>query len=156
MHVRPEFPLPDVDWPETREFFAAAARGELAVPRCDACRRYVWYPTGTCRFCGSQASTWTVVGGRGRLFSWSVVRRAFIPQFEVPYVTGLVTIEEDVAVRIVTRIVDCDPEDLRIDMPVQAVFRPLRFPGVAGEVVVPLFVVDTTSDGQAGRTSRGA
>ena len=144
MDVRPEFPLPDVDWPPTREFWAAAARGELAVPRCDTCRRYVWYPTGTCRFCGSEASTWTVVSGRGRLFTWSVVHRAFIPQFagEVPYVSGLVTIEEDAAVRIVTRIVDSDPERLRIDMPVRAVFRPLRFRDVAGEVVVPMFVVE--------------
>ena len=36
MSFRPDFPLPDTDWPPTREFWAAAARGELAVPRCDA------------------------------------------------------------------------------------------------------------------------
>ena len=142
MRFRHEFPLPDVEWPPTREFWAAAARGELAVPRCDACRRYVWYPDGTCRSCGSQAATWTAVSGRGRLFSWSVVRRAFIPQLaaDVPYVAGLVVIDEDPAVRIVTRIVDCEPAALRIDMPVQVVFRPLRFAGVRGEVTAPVFV----------------
>jgi hypothetical protein len=139
---RNDFPLPDTDWGPTREFWAAAARGELAVPRCDACQRWVWYPDGTCRFCGSRACTWTAVSGRGWLFSWSVVRRAFIPQLaaDVPYVAGLVAIEEDPAVRIVTRIVDCDPARLRIDMPVRAVFRPLRFPGVPGEVTAPMFV----------------
>ena len=149
MKFRHEFPLPDPDWPPTREFWAAAARGELAVPRCDACGRYVWYPDGTCRFCGSHASTWTRLGGRGRLFSWSVVRRAFIPQVaaDVPYVAGLVTIDEDPAVRIVTRIVDCDPERLRIDMPVRVVFRPLRFAGVAGEVIAPLFLPCRGPDG---------
>ena len=83
-----------------------------------------------------------MVSGRGRLFSWSVVRRAFIPQLaaDVPYVAGLVAIEEDPAVRIVTRIVDCDPTLLRVDMPVRVVFRPLLFRGVQGEVTAPMFV----------------
>jgi uncharacterized protein len=138
---RNNFPLPDCDWPPTKEFWAAAARSELAIPRCDACRRYVWYPDGTCRFCGSHAASWTKVSGRGRLFSWSVVRRAFIPQLaDVPYVAGLVTIDEDAAVRVPTRIVDCDPVRLTIDMPVRVVFRPLRYPGVTGEVIAPMFV----------------
>ena len=142
MPFRNDFPLPDTDWPPTREFWAAAARGELAVPRCDACRRYVWYPDGTCRFCGSRAFTWTSVSGRGRLFSWSVVRRPFIPQLaaDVPYVAGLVAIEEDPAVRIVTRIVDCDPALLRVDMPLRVVFRLLRFATVRSEVAAPMFV----------------
>jgi len=139
---RDDFPLPDTGWPPTREFWAAAARGELSVPRCDACGRYVWYPDGTCRYCGSDRHTWTRVSGRGRLFSWSVVRRAFIPQLAdaVPYVPALVAIDEDPAVRIVTRIVDCDPDRLRVDMPVRVVFRPLRFAGVVGEAMAPLFV----------------
>ena len=142
MSFRGDFPLPDLDWPPTREFWAAAARGELAVPRCDACGRYVWYPDGTCRRCGSHDARWTAVSGRGRLFSWSVVRRAFIPQLadDVPYVPALVAIDEDPAVRIVSRIVDCDPDRLLIDMPVRVVFRPLRFAGVPGEVVAPMFV----------------
>jgi len=142
MQFRSAFPLPDIDWPPTREFLAAAARGVLAIPRFDTCVRYVWYPDGTCRFCGAHSATWTPVSGRGRLFSWSVVRRAFIPQVadDVPYVAGLVTIDEDPAVRIVTRVVDCTPEALRIDMPVRVVFRPLHFAGVSGEVVAPLFV----------------
>jgi len=139
---RREFPLPDPEWPPTREFWARAARGELVVPRCDACRRWVWYPDVTCRFCGAALLTWTAVSGRGRLFSWSVVRRAFIPQLaaEVPYVAGLVAIEEDAAVRLVSRIVDCEPAALRIDMPMRVVFRPLRFVGVQEKVTAPMFV----------------
>ena len=41
---RADFPLPDVDDPLTAPFFAGAARGELVIPRCDACDAYVWYP----------------------------------------------------------------------------------------------------------------
>ena len=142
MKFRDDFPLPDVMWPPTREFWAGAARGELVLPRCETCARYVWYPDGACRFCGGAALRWTAVSGRGRVFSWSIVHRAFIPQLAplVPFVTALVAIDEDPAVRLATFVVDCPPDRLRIDMPVRVVFRALRFGGVAGEVMAPLFV----------------
>lgn len=135
------FPLPDVDWEPTRPFWEAAARHELSLPRCGACGRYGWYPVGPCRDCGGEERCWTAVSGRGRLFSWSLVHRAFLPSFAswVPFVTGLVSLEEDERVRLPTLIVDCRAESLRIDMPVRAVFRALRFDGVQGSVVAPLF-----------------
>jgi uncharacterized OB-fold protein len=139
MHA--EFPLPDTQWPPTREFWAAAARGALAIPRCDTCTRYVWYPETPCRHCAGANLTWTEVSGAGHLFSWSVVRFAWIPQFadRLPFVTGVVALREDPAVRLVTYIVDCAPDELRCDMPVHVVFRPLRYAGIAGEVVAPMF-----------------
>ena len=135
------FPLPDVDWEPTREFWAAAARHRLAIPRCDACQRLVWYPETPCRYCGGATLTWTEVSGRGRLFAWSVVRHAWIPHFadRVPLVTALIALEDDAAVRLVSLVVDCAPEALRCDMALRVDFRPLRFGGVAGEVVVPVF-----------------
>lgn len=139
MHA--DFPLPDVDWEPTREFWAGAARGALVIPRCDACARYVWYPETPCRHCGAERLTWTAVSGRGRLFAWSVVHHAWIPQFadRLPFATGVVALEEDPAVRLVTYIVDCDPQRLRCDQPVRVVFRPLRYAGVTGEVLAPMF-----------------
>ena len=141
MKFRDDFPLPDVAWPPLREYWAGATRGELVLPRCDGCARYVWYPDGACRFCGATAHTWTRVSGRGRLFSWSIIHRAFIPQLAnlVPFVTALVTVDEDPAVRLATYVVDCPHGRLRIDMPVVATFRPLRFAGVSGTVTAPFF-----------------
>jgi uncharacterized OB-fold protein len=135
------FPLPDVTWAPTRPFWEGAARRQLVVTRCELCGRYVWYPQPPCRACGGTRLAWAVVCGRGRLFSWSIVRHAFLPQFaaQVPFVAALVALAEDPSVRLVTALVDCDPERLRCDMPVHAVFRPLRFPNVAGEVTAPLF-----------------
>jgi uncharacterized OB-fold protein len=140
--MRPDFPLPDVDWPPTREFWAGAARGELLIPRCDGCGKFSWYPEPRCPACAGERFTWTRMSGRGRLFSWAIVRRAFLPQFEtqVPYVAALVALEEALAVRLVTRVVDCPLDALRIDMAVRVVFTPLRFPGLEREVVAPLFV----------------
>jgi uncharacterized OB-fold protein len=139
--MHPDFPLPDVTWEPTRPFWAGAARGALMMPRCDACARLIWYPETPCRHCGGAHLTWEEMSGRGRLFAWSVVRHAWIPQVadRLPFITGLVALEEDPSVRLVTYVVDCRPDSLRCDMPVSVVFRPLRYAGVAREVMAPLF-----------------
>jgi uncharacterized OB-fold protein len=81
------------------------------------------------------------MSGRGRLFSWAVVTRAFLPQFagNLPFVPALVALDEDPAVRLVTEIVDCGPDDLRFDMPVRVVYRPLAFEGIEAQVMAPKF-----------------
>jgi uncharacterized OB-fold protein len=139
--VRPDFPLPDVEWEPTREFWAGAARHELLIPRCDACGRYQWYPKPRCRECRSEGFSWAPMSGRGTLFSWVVVTHAFLPQFvdKVPFVPALVALDEDPAVRLATDIVDCPPDALEFDMALEVTFRPLSFAGIPGEVVAPLF-----------------
>ncbi len=141
--TREDFPLPDTTDERTAGYFEAAARGELAIPRCDACHAWCWYPREDCATCGGTAFTWTATSGRGRLFSWVVAKRAFLPAFAVmvPFATGLVSLEEDPTVRIVTLLPDVDPTVLVPEMPMEAVFRPLSFPTVPGaSVTVPMFV----------------
>ncbi|HVJ95799.1 MAG TPA: OB-fold domain-containing protein [Acidimicrobiia bacterium] len=136
---REDFPLPDVDDALTAPYFAGAARGELLIPRCDTCSAFVWYPAEACPADGG-TPTWTAVSGRGTLFSWAVVQRPFLPAFAdmVPFVTALVAIDEDPAVRLCTLLVDHD--DLAAEMPLVVDFRPLAFSTVPGKsVVVPMF-----------------
>jgi uncharacterized OB-fold protein len=135
------FPLPDTDWEPTRGFWQAAAREELCIPRCSACRELNWYPPERCRYCDGDALEWSRVSGRATLFSWSHVTRALFAAYasKAPYTTGLVVLAEDPRVRLVTLLVDCAPEALRIDMPVEVVFRRLEFPDVEGGVIAPMF-----------------
>ncbi|MDQ1465857.1 MAG: uncharacterized protein QOH10_272 [Actinomycetota bacterium] len=140
--TRAEFPLPDVDDPLTAEFFAGAARGELVIPRCEECERFVWYPAVECPFCGHAEPRWVAVSGDATLFSWAVVRRAFLPAFAemVPFVTALVALVEDPAVRLCSYIVDAEPSRLAADAPLRVTFRPLSFPTVPDRAVtVPMF-----------------
>lgn len=70
---------------------------------------------------------WTRVSGRGRLFTWVTVHRAFLPALagRVPYVTALVELEEDPSLRLATWL-DATPETrLRIGMPVEVSFHPV-------------------------------
>jgi uncharacterized protein len=137
----PDFPLPDPDCPLTGEFFVGAERGELRIPACSDCEQLVWYPEPRCPYCGSERLAWTKMSGRGRLYSWTVVRHAFVPQYAelTPFVVAVVALEEDESVRVVGRMASGSESDLRCDMLVRAVFEQLTYPGVEGAVWAPFF-----------------
>lgn len=135
------FPFPDVDWEVLRPFWAGAAEGELRLPWCTGCRRMHWYPVGPCRRCGAADVAWEAVAGTGTLHSWTVVHHAFLPELAplTPFAPALVALDADPDVRLVTRVVDVDHHRLTVGLPLEVTFRPMRFPGVDGEVTAPFF-----------------
>jgi uncharacterized OB-fold protein len=78
---------------------------------------------------------WKAVAGKGELYSFIVVHRAVVPGSEPGDLIGLVELAEQPGLRLAARLVDVDPDRVRIGMPVQARLVPL--PG--GDFVVPVF-----------------
>ena len=117
--------LPDPDWPVARPFWEGCRAGRLLIPRCRACGRWVWYPAAACPGCGGGDHVWTPVSGRGRLFTWVTVHRAFLPGYEgrVPFVTALVELEEDARVRLATFLREVPPGGPRLGLPVEVTFE---------------------------------
>jgi len=115
-------PLPRPS-PFSRPFWEAARRHELLIQRCRACSAYIFYPRLNCPECGSRDLEWMGVSGKGKVYSYTVARRATHPAFagRVPYVIAIVELEE--GPRLTTNIVDCDPDSVRIDMPVEVAFE---------------------------------
>lgn len=148
--MKTEFPLPDFGFEPTRSFWEAAQRKQLVIPRCDDCGTLNWYPRQACSSCSGTTLPWTRVGGESTLFTFAVVRRALFRAYasEAPYLTGLVALDEDPRVRLVTRLVDCEAGQLRIDMPMRVVFRKLEFPDVHGSVLAPMFAPSPTAQGE--------
>jgi hypothetical protein len=111
-----------VSSPETSEYWAGCARHELLIQRCTACGTHQFYPRMLCTTCSARALEWVRASGRGRLQSYTIVRRAVSEAYaaEVPYVVALVALEEGPT--MMTGIVDCKVGDVRIGMPVQVVF----------------------------------
>ena len=136
-----EAPLPERDWPLTQPFWDAAQQERFVMPRCGGCARHVWYPEERCPHCDRPDLSWVRVSGRGQLFSWAEVHHPLHPPYEdlLPYISGLVTLEEDPRIRYVTRIVDCSSDSLVIGMPMEVVFLTLTFKDVEGEVLAPAF-----------------
>ena len=114
-------PLP-VASPVTQPFWDGLRDGVLRIQRCEECSQHVFYPRTVCPHCLSDRLEWVTASGRGKLYSFTVVRRAMNPAFQedVPYVFAIVELEE--GIRVTTNVVNCDLEALRVDMPVKAVY----------------------------------
>jgi uncharacterized OB-fold protein len=100
---------------ETEAFWSAARERRFVVPVCDACGRAHWYPRAICPFCGGDKIDWRDASGRGAIYTFSVMRRA-----KEPYAIGYVTLAEGPT--MLTNIVDCDFDALRVGQPVGVVF----------------------------------
>ena len=103
--------------PETKPFWDAAASGTLLLKKCNACGEVHYYPRALCPYCFGDKTEWLAASGRGTIYSYSVMRRT-----EVPHVIAYVTLEEGVT--MMTNIVDCDPDAVRIGQRVKLSFRP--------------------------------
>jgi uncharacterized OB-fold protein len=114
---------------ETQVFWDAAAAGRLLIKKCRDCGEFHWYPRSLCPFCFSARTEWQSASGRGTIYSYSVMRRA-----PVPYAIAYVTLEEGVT--MMTNIVDCDFDRIRIGQKVRLVFKPSD-----GGPPVPMFTL---------------
>ena len=121
-----KIPAPEAN-PETRAFWEAAAVGRLLIGKCASCGKPHYYPRAVCPLCGSDATEMVQASGRGVVYSYSVMRR--VP---VPYALAYVTLEEGVT--MMTNIVDCDLDAIRIGQRVRLVFKPTD-----GGPPVPMF-----------------
>ena len=106
----------------TRPFWEAAKRHELRMPRCTTCDYVFFYPRSECPRCLSTNLEWVKVSGRARLHSFTVVQQPANAAFrdDVPYVYAVVQLDE--GPRLVSNIVQCDIDALKVDMPLEAVF----------------------------------
>ena len=103
--------------PENQEFWDAAAQGRYLVKHCAACGASHYYPRALCPFCFSDRTEWKPASGKATIYSFSVMRRV-----DEPYAVAYVTLEEGPT--LMTNIVDCDLDKLRIDQSVRVVFKP--------------------------------
>ena len=67
--------------PTSRPFWEAARRHELQLQRCGACGEFIYYPRDRCPHCFSDQLEWEPVSGRGKVYSYTVVRRASTRSF---------------------------------------------------------------------------
>ena len=102
---------------ETQAFWDAAAEGKLLIKKCNACGEVHFYPRANCPFCFSGDTAWQQASGAGTVYTYSVMRRA-----PVPYAIAYVTLAEGPT--MMTNIVDCDLDGIKIGQKVKVVFKP--------------------------------
>ena len=126
-------PLPRID-EESRGYWEALARHELYLQRCRDCGTLRFYPRALCPSCLSSAVEWVRASGRGTVYTFTVTHQNQAPGFreELPYVLAIVELEE--GPRLMTNVIGCPPDALRVGMPVEVVFD-----DVTPEVTLPKF-----------------
>ncbi len=120
--------------PENEHYWKGGARGELCFLRCGDCATWVHPPSPVCPDCLSRRLTPAAVSGRARLLTWTENHQPWIPGFEPPYLIAIVEIEEQPGLRVTTNLVNCRPDELRADLPVQ-----VRFEEREDGIHLPLF-----------------
>ncbi|WP_164661319.1 Zn-ribbon domain-containing OB-fold protein [Tropicibacter sp. Alg240-R139] len=120
------YPDPTINL-ETECYWQAANDGKLLVKSCNACGKAHFYPRAICPECGSPDTTWTEATGRGRIYTYSVMRRA-----DPPYAIAYVTLDEGVT--MMSNIVEADFDNLSVDMAVEVMFGQTE-----GGQALPLF-----------------
>ncbi len=127
LNVRP-VPIPD----SVSEFFwASAKKGRLAIQGFEGMDLLQHPPSPVPEVPGGgppqdQAVPVAVeVSGRGTLFSFTILRQPFHPGFvdAIPMMIGLTELDDAPGVRILTNIVEAEPDELRIGLPMEVVFE---------------------------------
>lgn len=119
---RPRRALPRLT-PENEFFWTSGKDGKLRFLRCDHDGYYVHPPSPICPQCLRKDLTPAEVSGRGTVATFTVNYQHWLPGWPDRYVIALVAIEEQPAVRLMTNIVNCDPDAVQVGMPVQVVFE---------------------------------
>lgn len=112
-----KIPAPAVN-AENKAYFDAAAQGRLLIKHCAACGEFHHYPRAICPHCFSDRTEWRDAKGTGTVYTYSVLRRG-VPE---PYCIAYVTLAEGVS--MLTNLVDCDFDAVKIGMSVKVVFKP--------------------------------
>ena len=131
-------PRPDLGDAVTAPYWEGARRHELVLPRCEGCGLVFAYPRRFCPGCWCGDHCWQRMGGWGRIWTFTEVHVAFYDDTwagDVPYVVAVVELDE--GPRLLSNLVESDPDRLSIGDRVQVVFpdRP------DGEVTLPMFRV---------------
>jgi uncharacterized OB-fold protein len=143
--VEISYSKPVADW-ETRAYWEGTGRHEIVLQRCSDCGVVQFRPRSICASCLSSAIEDFVACGRGFVYSFTVTHQNQHPGFReaCPYVLAYVQLEE--GPQLLTHIVGCEPEKVRIDMPVEVEFVDLEIDpakdaaiGIEGGAAIPRF-----------------
>lgn len=117
---------------DNRFFFDGARDGRLVVQRCASCQQITHPPTPVCPHCQSLQQEHVECSGRGTVFSFIVNHHPQVPGFEYPLIVAVVELEE--GARLVTNLVDIEPDAVSIGMAVE-----VTFVATDDELTLPMF-----------------
>jgi uncharacterized OB-fold protein len=132
--VSQELPAPIVN-ADSQEYWAAARNDRLLIRKCRSCGKTHFLPRHLCPACWSTDLEWIESSGQGTVRSFTVIRRASLPEFatRVPFVLALIDLKE--GPRMMANILGEDALQTKIGDAVE-----VRFEARAEGAKIPQFV----------------
>jgi uncharacterized protein len=118
----PDLPAPQIN-ADGAAYWKAIAEQRLTVRKCQDCGHTHFMPRHLCPNCWSDKLEAIDASGRGRVHSFTIIRRASDPAFAhlCPYVVALIDLEE--GPRMMSNILGDDALEVRIGDPVTVLFE---------------------------------
>lgn len=109
---------------DSAEYWQGAAAGKLLFQRCRSCQHIQFPPRHHCERCWQADPEWIESSGKGTVESFTIVRRAPLPEFRdsVPYALAAIRVAE--GPRMITNVVGDDALEIGIGDPVEVTFSP--------------------------------
>ena len=122
--VLPPLPLPNE---LTAAFWDGANQGRLVIQRCNACGHFQHAPEPICAHCLSFDLGYAAVSGKGSVYTFCIPTQAFHPWFEdkLPFVLAVVELDEQPGLKMITNIVETNPDNVKVGDRVEVTFSPL-------------------------------
>jgi len=114
--ARPAIPLPI----DSAFFWEGVEAGELRIQRCVGCGTLRHPPRPMCPNCRSLEHDYVVSSGRGIVYTFVVHHHPPVPGKEMPFTVAVVELDE--GTRVVGNVIDIDPADVTVGLPVEVAF----------------------------------
>lgn len=122
----------------TRGFWDACGEHRLVRPVCRTCGHNFFVPQLVCPRCHSEDWAYVESSGRGSVSAFTVVHRAPVAGLRCPYVVAVIDLDEGWF--MMSNVVGCAPEDVRIGLRVGVEFE------TRDDGVLPIFRPEAVSN----------
>ena len=108
---------------QNRHFWQGGQEGELRFLRCQPCGTWIHPPSPVCPECLGKDLRVEAVSGRATVLTFTLNHQPWVPAPDHPYAIAIVGLEEQEGLRLMTNVVNCPAEQVRIGMAVRVVFE---------------------------------
>jgi hypothetical protein len=117
-----EHPIPVASF-DNHGFWEGCRQHELRLQRCRTCHTFRHQPRPMCPQCRSLDYEWARASGRGTVYTFTIVHGPTLPAFQAAAPYNVIVVQLEEGPFMVSNLVDCGAEHIRIGMAVEVVFE---------------------------------
>jgi uncharacterized OB-fold protein len=118
----------------TLGWWEEAAEHRLVVQRCTGCSHTRFPPAPICPKCRADDAEWHEVSGQGEVYTYTIMHRPVAAEMTLPFVVAVISLEGSGGLRIISNLVNVEPSDVTIGMPVELVWEDM-----SADLAIPRF-----------------